>query len=342
MESNVTNVILITGFLGSGKTTFLNRIIKSVPEDQKLMILMNEFGEVGLDGTLIEGDDFDMLEISRGSIFCVCVKTDFIKGLNEVARVIKPDVLLVESTGVANPTALKKDLSLSIFNDRFRLTDQICIIDAACFEEVYESFASVEKQIESSNLFVINKIDLVAKERIPFIKKLVRTHNSTAEFVETTFADIPTERFFGNPKNNNANDAGPGNPAPLSDEALEATIEKLLENPDADAVPPDRLMSAVYIWEGNDIGAFKALISQFPDKLIRSKGVLDCGEGPYLFNLVMTQHVVEKYSPVKDCTPLMNNIVFIGPPEVIAQLEDLSKAYPELVKKSVYDPMKPC
>ena len=91
-------------------------MVKKVPENHKMMILMNEFGEVGLDGTLIEGDDFDMLEISRGSIFCVCVKTDFIKALNEVARTIQPDLLIVESTGVANPTALKKDLSLSIFN----------------------------------------------------------------------------------------------------------------------------------------------------------------------------------------------------------------------------------
>jgi len=74
-----TAVILITGFLGSGKTTLLNRIISMFPEELKLTILMNEFGEIGIDGTMIEGDDIDMLEISRGSIFCVCVKSPAVK-----------------------------------------------------------------------------------------------------------------------------------------------------------------------------------------------------------------------------------------------------------------------
>ena len=114
-----TRVYLITGFLGSGKTTFLNRIIERFPKNRKLTILMNEFGEIGIDGTLVEGDDIDMMEISRGSIFCVCVKTDFIKGLYELVTKVKPDVLIIESTGVANPSDLKRDLQLPIFGKRF-------------------------------------------------------------------------------------------------------------------------------------------------------------------------------------------------------------------------------
>ena len=72
MES-VTDVFLITGFLGSGKTTFLNRLIRAFPPDRKLTILMNEFGAVGIVGLLVEGEDLDILQISRWSIFCVCV-----------------------------------------------------------------------------------------------------------------------------------------------------------------------------------------------------------------------------------------------------------------------------
>ena len=101
-----TDVFLITGFLGSGKTTFLNRIIDAFPTDRKLMILMNEFGEIGIDGTLVENDDVEMLEISKGSIFCVCVKTDFIKGLMNIVSTIRPEVLLIEATGVANTSLL--------------------------------------------------------------------------------------------------------------------------------------------------------------------------------------------------------------------------------------------
>ena len=333
----VTNVILITGFLGSGKTTFLNRMVKKVPEDQKMMILMNEFGEVGLDGTLIEGDDYDMLEISRGSIFCVCVKTDFIKALNDVARTIQPDLLIVESTGVANPAALKKDLSLSIFNDRFLLKDQICIVDAACFADVYEAYASVEKQIESSSLFLINKVDLATAEQIDATKKLVRKHNPSAQFIETTFSDIPIEQFFAG---SGEDESASAESVPLTAEELDEAIEELIQNPDADAVPPDRLMSAVYLWQGTDIDSFSSMIPSLPEKLIRSKGVLDCNGERYLFNLVMAQHTVEPYAPVKDVTPLLNQVVFIGPPEVMTELETLSRDYPDLVKKSIYDPMQ--
>ena len=113
--SEPIDVYLISGFLGAGKTTFLNRLIKVVPEDVTFLILMNEFGEVGLDGTLVESEDLDMIEISKGSIFCACVKTDFIKALHEIAHTVHPDVMLIETTGVANPTDLDRDLKLPIF-----------------------------------------------------------------------------------------------------------------------------------------------------------------------------------------------------------------------------------
>ena len=344
-----TNVILITGFLGSGKTTFLNRVTKTFPKDLKLMILMNEFGEIGLDGTLVEGEDLDILEISKGSIFCVCVKTDFIRALNEIAQDLKPDVLIVESTGVANPSDLKKDLKLSIFKNRFLMQDQICIIDAACFQDAYQAFVSVEKQIASSTLFVINKVDLVDAAVIEAIKETIRSHHSSPEFIETTFSDIPTERFFIGLDRSALNPGyQPGNQSDnpekskdrLSEQALETAIEKLLENPDANATPPDRLLSAVYTWNGDDIDVFKSLVPLFPKGLIRSKGILLQGKDTWLFNLVMSQHTIEPYFPEKDCSLLVNNIVFIGSPEVIKAMEKLSHAYPDLNQKSVFDPMK--
>ena len=172
--SDVTRVYLITGFLGSGKTTLLNRIIQRFPKDQKLTLLVNEFGEVGVDGTLVEGDDIDMMEISKGSIFCVCVKTDFIKGLYELNSKVQPDVMLIESTGVANPSDLKKDLKLPIFNDRFHFQEQFCIIDAAHFLDAYGVYASIEKQIATSTVFIMNKIDTASFETIEETKNVIR------------------------------------------------------------------------------------------------------------------------------------------------------------------------
>ncbi len=338
-----THVTLITGFLGSGKTTFLNRIIQTFPADLKLMILMNEFGEIGLDGSLIEGDDFDILEISKGSIFCVCVKTDFIRSLNEIAQSIKPDVLIVESTGVANPSDLKKDLNLSIFQNRFKLSEQICIIDADCFEDAYNTFVSVEKQIASSTLFIINKMDLATPQAILNIKNIIKKHHPSPKFFETTYADVPLEKFIPAINKQGINKTGSqdvSDQIPISPAQLEEAIDNILENPDPDATPPDRLLSAIYSWEANNLDSFKKILPLLPKKIVRAKGFLIQDDTIFLFNLVMGQRNIEAYTPKKDITQLLNHVVFIGPPEAIAKLDKLSRDFPDLIKKSVFDPME--
>lgn len=332
-----TQVILITGFLGSGKTTFLNRIIKQFPRDRKLMILMNEFGEVGLDGTLVEGDDMDILEISKGSIFCVCVKTDFIRALSNIAQTLKPDVLIVESTGVANPSDLKKDLGLSIFRNRFQLEDQICILDADCFEDAFETFVSVEKQIASSSVFIINKIDLATPGKIQRIREIITSLNSSPEIIETCFADVPMERFIGS----SLRETGTGsNALPVTDQELEAAIDALLDNPDPNTVPPDRLLSAVYAWTGRSLPEFMALVNAIPGGIIRAKGIVDLDEGLHLFNRVMARQTVKPYTSVRDCTKVRNMLVFIGPPEAVSDLETLTASMATVEKRSVLDPMQ--
>ena len=194
--ADITRVYLITGFLGSGKTTFLNQIIKAVPPGRKLTIMINEFGEMGVDGALVEGEALDIMEISKGSIFCACVKTDFIKGLYELYQTIRPDILLIEPTGVANPKDLKKDLELPIFNNRFDYREQFCLIDAAHFLDAYRTFASLEKQIASSNIFILNKTDLARPGNIDHIKETIRGLNPNPIFFETTYAQIPFQDFF--------------------------------------------------------------------------------------------------------------------------------------------------
>ena len=194
--SDTTRVYLLTGFLGSGKTTLLNRIIDIFPKDKKLTILINEFGEIGVDGTLIEGEELDMMEISKGSIFCVCVKTDFIKGLYELTTTVQPDFLIIESTGVANPSDLKKDLELPIFNNRFQFMEQFCIIDGVHFLDAFGVYASLDKQIASSTVFIINKTDLSSPETIEETKKVIREFHPDRFFFETTYADIPVDKFL--------------------------------------------------------------------------------------------------------------------------------------------------
>lgn len=332
-----TDVFLITGFLGSGKTTFLNRIIRAFGADRKLMILMNEFGEVGVDGRLVEDRDSDMLEISKGSIFCVCVKTDFIKGLSKIANSVRPDILLIEATGVANPADLRKDLKISIFKDRFRFKEQFCIIDALNFQDAYETFTSVEKQIESSTVFIINKTDLASKADINRIQKTVRRLHPDPQFFATTFADIPIARFLS--LDDPVVAAGRGASDMISDEQVEAAVDALLDDPAGSMTPPDILMSSVYLWHGKDLEAFCQWASTLPPDLVRAKGFLRENDEIYLFSWVMGKWELRVVSLSRDAPDLYNRIVFIAHPHAMEQLARVADNNPMLSHFSTFDPM---
>jgi len=320
--SDTTHVYLITGFLGSGKTTLLNRIIGVFPPDRKLTLLVNEFGEVGVDGTLVEGDDIDMLEISKGSIFCICVKTDFIKGLYELNTRFQPDVLLIESTGVANPSDLKKDLKLPIFNDRFQFREQFCVIDAAHFLETYGVYASLEKQIASSSVFIINKTDLASAETIAEIRKVIAASHPKPLFIETTYTDIPLGRFFG-PDFDNPVAAGPAHARHkrLSDEDLDRFIDELLERPDLEITPPDLLVSAVYQWTGTDLSEIRSMAEALPSGILRAKGLLEGGGKVMLLSFVMGDWSLAETGLSPAAVKNRNIVVFIAPPPVMNDME---------------------
>jgi G3E family GTPase len=326
--SEITRVYLITGFLGSGKTTLLNRIIDVFPKDKKLTLLVNEFGEIGVDGTLVEGDEIDMMEISKGSIFCVCVKTDFIKGLYELTTKVQPDVLLIESTGVANPSDLKRDLKLPIFNDRFDFAEQFCVIDAVHFIDAYGVYASLEKQIASSTVFIINKVDLASPETIDETKKVIRQFHPDPSFFETTYAEIPLDSFFDftapAPSDSETPEAEKGISSRLSEEELEQFIDDLLDSPDLEITPPDTLMSVAYHWKGDNLAQIGAMAEALPSSIVRAKGFVEEKGRMYLFNYVMGTWTVDETAVPKDRIQHKNIVVFIGPPESMDGIEQAS------------------
>lgn len=327
--SDTINVYLITGFLGSGKTTFLNRIIDRFPRDRKLTILMNEFGEIGVDGTLIEGDEIDMMEISKGSIFCVCVKTDFIKGLYELSTTVQPDVLLIESTGVANPSDLKKDLMLPIFSNRFQFSEQFCIVDAAHFLDAFGVYASLEKQIASSTVFIINKTDLASPGTIEETKKVIRQFHPDPVFFETTYSEIPLEKFLSLEA---VTEKGPGDSVPISSkiqamsgDELDRFIDDLLDSPDLEITPPDLLMSTTYQWSGTDLEQVRDMAMNLPASVVRAKGFVTEKGKIYIFNYVMGDWTVKESAIPKDRIHHMNVIVFIAPPESMEGIDEACK-----------------
>lgn len=324
MES-VTDVLLITGFLGSGKTTFLNRLIRAFPPDRKLTILMNEFGEVGIDGLLVEGEDLDILEISRGSIFCVCVKTDFIRGLARVAREIRPDVLIIEATGTADPGDMKRDLGLSVFQNRFRFREQVCLIDAVNFTAVYGAFASVEKQMAAATCFLINKTDLAGPEEVRRIRKIVGRHHPDPVFYETTFGEIPLERFTGAARPSEAPEPAPA-PAALPEADVDQAIEALLRDPLRVMLPPDTLASAVIQVGETTREALLGLADTLPPGVLRVKGFVRIDGETHLFNWVMGKGEVRRVAPGRVPDSMLGRLVCIGPPGLLNRLPEALRA----------------
>ncbi len=320
-----TSVVLITGFLGSGKTTFLNRIINNFPQDRKLTVLMNEFGEIGIDGMLLEGEDLDIMEISRGSIFCVCVKTDFIKGLYELNTRIRPDLLVIESTGVADPSDLKRDLLLPVFNNRFKLEEQFCIIDAPHFLEAFEVFAAVEKQLSTSTVFIINKVDTVSRESIEKIKTLIREYHPDPRFYETNHADVPLSSFPCLMRRNmQAGDNGVADEPLLTGVELDNYIKSVLENPESAAIPPDQLASVTYTWSGDSLDGIRQMADKLQPEVVRAKGVVRDKGVDYLFSYVMGDWTLGQCSTKEVRHP--NTIVFIGSHSGIDSLAEIIRA----------------
>jgi G3E family GTPase len=312
MSDPGTQVFLISGFLGSGKTTFLNHMLKDTPPDLKLLVLMNEFGEESIDGALVEDPELEMIEISKGSIFCACVKGDFIKALYQIAFVVKPEVLVIEASGVANPTDIGRDLFHPIYKGVYKSLEKVCLIDAANFLEQYEVFTALEKQVEASDNFIVNKTDLVEKPIIDSIKQVVLGHNPKAKFVETTYARVSIADLISLPSGSGTPFVKPVEKAELlSDAALEEAVDRILDDEAAQVTPPDRLISITCKWLSGSVEDFRPIADKVPADVVRAKGFLIQDGRPYLYSHVGHAYEIEPYENSRLVNRSVNRVVFI-------------------------------
>ena len=232
--------------------------------------------------------------------------------------------MIIESTGVANPSDLKKDLVLPIFDNRFQFREQFCIIDAAHFLDAYEVYASLEKQIASSSVFIINKTDMASPERIASTKAVIRRFHDSPVFHETRYADIPLHQYLDIEKQASSPDSlhtGAGPRKVLSTEELETYLDNLLDDPDLEITPPDLLVSVTYRWSGNDLDQVRDIADALPPEVVRAKGFVRENQEMYIFNYVMGDWTIKKTDiPDKDIRH-KNIVVFIGSPESMDSIE---------------------
>ena len=188
------NLYMITGFLGSGKTTFLTEVVKAF-QHEKIAVIVNEFGAVGVDGAVLKSQGIESYEITNGSIFCVCRKDLFIDAL-KMANDLEIDTIIVETSGLSDPLTSDDVLKLTkqIYGVEFNFKGIVSLIDAKNFLKVLKTAVCIENQVKAADLFVINKCDLV--EDLTEVKKAIINLNSDAKIIETTYGKINCDEFL--------------------------------------------------------------------------------------------------------------------------------------------------
>ena len=181
---------VLTGFLGAGKTSFLLNILDNI-KDKKIGIIQNEFGKINVDGEIVRRNGIEMTEISRGSIFCSCLKLSFVQALAEMSKK-DLDYVFVESSGLADPSNIEEILNAVkiIAGDSYIFKGVICLIDGVNFPNQVKDVETVDRQLAHCNLAVINKVDLLDLSELEEVKNIVRGVNPICMISTASYGKI--------------------------------------------------------------------------------------------------------------------------------------------------------
>lgn len=187
----MTDIYLVTGFLGAGKTTLMKNLLR-VFNCSRTALIVNEFGQEGVDGSVLEKEGMVIEEIVDGSIFCVCRSDKFIEAIVKTGK-LDVDYLIVESSGLADPFGMPEVMGIvnKLSPEKFHYSGSICVIDAKNFNRVYGLAPAVRQQVLGADLIFINKTDISNPEEITKVEKIIRDLNISAPVVKTSFARIP-------------------------------------------------------------------------------------------------------------------------------------------------------
>jgi G3E family GTPase len=189
-------VTVLTGFLGAGKTTLVNRIL-SEQHGKRIAVIENEFGEIGVDHELVIGADEEIFETSNGCICCT-VRGDLIRILTQLRkRRERFDAILIETTGLADPGPVAQTFFIDEeLKEHFSLDAIVTLVDARHIEQELQDNPVSREQIAFADIVLLNKVDLVDGGALARIEQRVRGINGTATVVHTRNADVPLERVL--------------------------------------------------------------------------------------------------------------------------------------------------
>ena len=269
-------LVIITGYLGSGKTTLLRSLL-SRSKGRRMAVLMNEFGEIGVDSAVVKGQNVDMVELAGGCV-CCSLSGELEAGLKEVVERVKPEMVILETTGVAEPDAIV-DLIDADF-DGVRIDSVIAVVDADALVRSPSIGHTGRVQVEMADVILLNKVDLVDKENADAIEKRVSQINGRAQVYKTVRCDVDWGVLLGMYK------------------------PKAVRHKDDEHIEVSQFVLNV---KEMDKKKFEELVSSLPSAVYRSKGFVTLGGTSYLFNFVNGRFELEEWNKKEK-----QAIVFIG------------------------------
>jgi G3E family GTPase len=189
--------LIITGFLGSGKTTLIKQLLQTSLAGKKVALIENEIGEVSIDAAILKTENVSIRELSSGCLCCT-VSGDFLSAISDILNNTSPDVLLVETTGIANPISVFYMLAA----DRRLLLDAIITVaDAENLMQYLDDTSVAEIQLTIADVIILNKIDTVSESAVAALEATIRGLTQRAAIFKTREAKIPSDIFFGTSHN---------------------------------------------------------------------------------------------------------------------------------------------
>lgn len=297
-----TPVTVITGYLGSGKTTLLNNIL-TYNHGKKIAVIVNEFGDVGIDSKLVIDADEEILEMNNGCICCT-VRGDIIRIIgNLLEKREKFDYLVIETTGLADPAPVIQSFFVDeIMRSKTELDAVITVVDAKHIWDHWDS-SEAQEQIAFADVILLNKVDLVSPGQIELLEKRVRAINTVTKIYRTQNCDLEIDSILEVKAFDLKN-------------ALSIDPTFLTE----DAHNHDETVSSISIVEAGSISSDKLtnwlnqLVQAQGANIFRMKGILNVDDEDRRF-VLQGVHMLLEGRPGKPWKPheeRKNEMVFIG------------------------------